>query len=396
MTDTIEAVATQSLLPTYARYPMALVKGEGSWLWDDKGNKYLDFMSGIAVTNLGHAPKRIKEALVKQLDELWHVSNLFQIPNQAEAAKLLTDNSCGDAVFFCNSGAEANEAAIKLARRYQQLVAKNGRYEIITFEQSFHGRTLATLTATGQAKVKEGFAPLPEGFKTIPYNDIEALKAAISGVTAAVMLELVQAEGGVHPANADYIRQVAELCEREGILLVVDEIQTGIGRTGKLFAYEHYGIQPDIFTLAKGLGSGFPVGAMVAKEKLREGFTAGSHGSTFGGTPIATAVVKATLETIVGDELPARAAEQSVYLMEQLRNKLASASFVKEVRGLGLIVGIECEGPVANVLTEAQNRGLLVIAAGPNVIRLLPNLLVTSEEIDIAVSILAELLEAAK
>jgi len=396
MTDTIEAAATQSLLPTYARYPMALVKGEGSWLWDDKGNKYLDFMSGIAVTNLGHAPKRIKEALVKQLDELWHVSNLFQIPNQAEAAKLLTDNSCGDAVFFCNSGAEANEAAIKLARRYQQLVAKNGRYEIITFEQSFHGRTLATLTATGQAKVKEGFAPLPEGFKTIPYNDIEALKAAISGVTAAVMLELVQAEGGVHPANADYIRQVAELCEREGILLVVDEIQTGIGRTGKLFAYEHYGIQPDIFTLAKGLGSGFPVGAMVAKEKLREGFTAGSHGSTFGGTPIATAVVKATLETIVGDELPARAAEQSVYLMEQLRNKLASASFVKEVRGLGLIVGIECEGPVANVLTEAQNRGLLVIAAGPNVVRLLPNLLVTSEEIDLAVSILAELLEAAK
>jgi acetylornithine/N-succinyldiaminopimelate aminotransferase len=396
MADTIEAAATQSLLPTYARYPMALVKGEGSWLWDDKGNKYLDFMSGIAVTNLGHAPKRIKEALVKQLDELWHVSNLFQIPNQAEAAKLLTDNSCGDAVFFCNSGAEANEAAIKLARRYQQLVAKNGRYEIITFEQSFHGRTLATLTATGQAKVKEGFAPLPEGFKTIPYNDIEALKAAISGVTAAVMLELVQAEGGVHPANADYIRQVAELCEREGILLVVDEIQTGIGRTGKLFAYEHYGIQPDIFTLAKGLGSGFPVGAMVAKEKLREGFTAGSHGSTFGGTPIATAVVKATLETIVGDELPARAAEQSVYLMEQLRNKLASASFVKEVRGLGLIVGIECEGPVANVLTEAQNRGLLVIAAGPNVVRLLPNLLVTSEEIDLAVSILAELLEAAK
>ncbi|QNK58390.1 acetylornithine transaminase [Paenibacillus sp. PAMC21692] len=396
MADTIEAAAAQSLLPTYARYPMALVKGEGSWLWDDKGNKYLDFMSGIAVTNLGHAPKRIKEALVKQLDELWHVSNLFQIPNQAEAAKLLTDNSCGDAVFFCNSGAEANEAAIKLARRYQQLVAKNGRYEIITFEQSFHGRTLATLTATGQAKVKEGFAPLPEGFKTIPYNDIEALKAAISGVTAAVMLELVQAEGGVHPANADYIRQVAELCEREGILLVVDEIQTGIGRTGKLFAYEHYGIQPDIFTLAKGLGSGFPVGAMVAKEKLREGFTAGSHGSTFGGTPIATAVVKATLETIVGDKLPARAAEQGAYLMEQLREKLAGVSFVKDVRGLGLIIGIECAGPVANVLTEAQNRGLLVIAAGPNVVRLLPNLLVTNEEVDLAVSILAELLGAAQ
>jgi acetylornithine aminotransferase len=395
MTDTTTAAASQSLLPTYARYPLALVKGEGSWLWDDKGNKYLDFMSGIAVTNLGHAPKRIKEALVKQLDELWHVSNLFQIPNQAEAAKLLTDNSAGDAVFFCNSGAEANEAAIKLARRYQQLVAKNGRYEIITFEQSFHGRTLATLTATGQAKVKEGFAPLPEGFKTVPYNNIDALKEAVSGVTAAVMLELVQAEGGVYPADAEYIRQVAELCEREGILLVIDEIQTGIGRTGKLFAYEHYGIEPDIFTLAKGLGSGFPVGAMVAKEKLREGFTAGSHGSTFGGTPIATAVVKATLETIVGDGLPARAAEQGAYLMGQLREKLANAPFVKEVRGLGLIIGIECAGPVSSVLTEAQTKGLLVISAGPNVVRLLPNLLVTNEEIDEAVSILAELLRAA-
>ncbi|MDF2836995.1 MAG: acetylornithine and succinylornithine aminotransferase, partial [Paenibacillus sp.] len=330
-----------------------------------------------------------------QLDELWHVSNLFQIPNQADAAKLLTDNSTGDAVFFCNSGAEANEAAIKLARRYQQLVAKSGRYEIITFEQSFHGRTLATLTATGQAKVKEGFAPLPEGFRTIPYNNIEALKEAISGVTAAIMLELVQAEGGVHPANAEYIKQIADLCEREGILLIIDEIQTGIGRTGKLFAYEHYGIEPDIFTLAKGLGSGFPVGAMVAKEKLREGFTAGSHGSTFGGTPIATAVVKATLETIVGDGLPARAAEQGAYLMGQLREKLANAPFVKEVRGLGLLIGIECEGPVSNVLTEAQNKGLLVISAGPNVVRLLPNLLVTNKEIDEAVSILTELLRAA-
>lgn len=386
--------AADSLLPTYARFPLTLVKGEGSWLWDDKGKRYLDFMSGIAVTNLGHAPQRVKEALVKQLDELWHVSNLFQIPNQIEAAQLLTGNSCGDAVFFCNSGAEANEAAIKLARRYQQLVQGNGRHEIITFEQSFHGRTLATLTATGQAKVKEGFAPLPEGFRTIALNDITALEAAVSDKTAAVMLELVQAEGGVHPVDADYIRQVKALCEREGILLIVDEIQTGIGRTGKLFAYEHFGIEPDIFTLAKGLGSGFPVGAMVAKERLREGFTAGSHGSTFGGTPIATAAVKATLETIVGDKLPERAAESGRYLMERLRAELANASFVKEVRGLGLLIGIECAGPVAGILAEAQERGLLVLSAGPNVVRLLPNLLVTREEMDQAVSILAELLQA--
>lgn len=388
------ASADQSLFPTYARYPLALVKGDGSWLWDDQGKKYLDFMSGIAVTNLGHAPKQIKEALIKQLDELWHVSNLFHIPNQAEAAKLITDNSCADAVFFCNSGAEANEAAIKLARRYNQKVLNNGRYEIITFEQSFHGRTLATLTATGQAKVKEGFLPLPEGFKTIPLNDLAALKAAVSDQTAAVMLEMVQAEGGIHPVDAAYLKELVALCEKEGILLIVDEIQTGMGRTGKLFAYEHFGIEPDIFTMAKGLGSGFPVGAMGAKEKLREGFSAGSHGSTFGGTPIATAVVKATLETIVGEELSARAAQQGEYLMAQLREKLEGNAFVHEVRGLGLLVGIECAEPIAGILNEAQERGLIVISAGPNVIRLLPNLLVTNEEIDTAVAIIADLLDA--
>ena len=395
-TKATAAAAEESLLPTYARYPISLVKGEGSWLWDDQGNRYLDFMSGIAVTNLGHAPRQIKEALVKQLDELWHVSNLFRIPNQEEAAQLITANSSGDAVFFCNSGAEANEAAIKMARRYQQKVLNNGRYEIITFENSFHGRTLATLTATGQEKVKEGFAPLPEGFRYIPINDIGALEAAISDTTAAVMLGMIQAEGGIHPADPAFVHALVKLCDKHGILLIVDEIQTGMGRTGKLFAYEHYGIEPDIFTLAKGLGSGFPVGAAVAKEKLREAFGPGSHGSTFGGTPIATAVVKATVETIVGEQLPERAAASGEYLMNQLSSKLAGNPFVKEVRGKGLIVGIECAEPVAAILTAAQERGLLVISAGPSVIRLLPNLLVTNEEIDIAVGILTELLSEAK
>lgn len=395
-TKAAAASAEESLLPTYARYPISLVKGEGSWLWDDKGKRYLDFMSGIAVTNLGHAPRQIKEALVKQLDELWHVSNLFRIPNQEEAAQLITANSSGDAVFFCNSGAEANEAAIKMARRYQQKVLNNGRYEIITFENSFHGRTLATLTATGQEKVKEGFAPLPEGFHYIPINDIGALEAAISDKTAAVMLEMIQAEGGIHPADPAFVHALVKLCDKHGILLIVDEIQTGMGRTGKLFAYEHYGIEPDIFTLAKGLGSGFPVGAAVAKEKLREAFGPGSHGSTFGGTPIATAVVKATVETIVGEQLPERAAASGEYLINQLSSKLAGNPFVKEVRGKGLIVGIECVEPVAAILTAAQERGLLVISAGPSVIRLLPNLLVTNEEIDTAVDILTELLSEAK
>ncbi|WP_308636631.1 acetylornithine transaminase [Paenibacillus silvisoli] len=383
--------AVSSLFPTYARYPIALVKGEGSWLWDDKGNKYLDFMCGLAVTNLGHAPKQVKDALVKQLDELWHVSNLFHIPNQEAAAKLLTDNSHAEAVFFCNSGAEANEAAIKLARRYHQKVKGNGRNEIITFAQSFHGRTLATLTATGQEKVKEGFGPLPEGFRYIPLHDIEALEAAISDKTAAIMIEMIQAEGGVIPVEPAFVQHIAKLCKEQGLLLIIDEIQTGMGRTGKLFAFEHYGIEPDIFTLAKGLGSGFPVGAMLAKGELIEGFTAGSHGSTFGGTPIATAVVKATIETLLSEKAADRAAESGEYLIAQLSEKLAGNPFVKEIRGKGLMVGIVCSGPVANIITEGQKRGLLVVTAGPDVVRLLPSLLVSKEEIDQAVSILTSI-----
>lgn len=381
--------AGSSLFPTYARYPITLVKGEGSRLWDDQGKRYLDFMSGIAVTNLGHAPQRIKEALVKQLDELWHVSNLFRIPNQEDAARLLTDNSCAEAVFFCNSGAEANEAAIKLARRYHQYVAKTGRYEIITFAQSFHGRTLATLTATGQEKVKEGFGPLPEGFRYVPLHDIGALESAISDKTAAIMLETVQAEGGVIPVDPAFLAHISKLCKQHGLLLIIDEIQTGMGRTGKLFSFEHYDIEPDIFTLAKGLGSGFPVGAMLAKGDVVQAFTPGSHGSTFGGTPIATAAVKATIETIVGDKLPERAAEMGDYLMAQLKEKLSGHPLVQDIRGKGLLVGIVCTEPVAPLIAEGQKRGLLVITAGPNVIRLLPNLLVTREEIDEAVSLLA-------
>jgi acetylornithine aminotransferase len=380
-----------SLFPTYARYPLTLVKGQGSWLWDDKGNKYLDFMSGLAVTNLGHSPQRVKEALVKQLDELWHVSNLFHIPNQEDAAKLLTDHSHAEAVFFCNSGAEANEAAIKLARRYNQKVLNNGRNEIITFDKSFHGRTLATLTATGQEKVKEGFGPLPEGFRYIPL-DAKALEAAITDKTAAVMLEVVQAEGGVYPVEPALVQEIARLCEQNGILLIIDEIQTGMGRTGKLFGFQHYGIEPDIFTLAKGIGSGFPVGAMLAKGKLREAFNAGSHGSTFGGTPIAMAAVKATVEIIAGERVYEQAAEAGEYLTAQLREKLAGNPFVKQIRGLGLLIGIECVEPVNDLITEARERGLLVITAGPNVIRLLPNLLVTHEEIDQAVSLLTTIL----
>lgn len=381
-----------SLFQNYARYPISLVKGQGSWLWDDKGNKYLDFMCGIAVTNLGHAPKKVTEKLKAQLDELWHVSNLFHIPNQEKAASLLTANSCADAVFFCNSGAEANEAAIKLARRYHQKVKGSGRFEIITFHQSFHGRTLATLTATGQDKVKDGFLPLPAGFKSVPLHDLDALKAAIGPDTAAIMIEMVLAEGGVLVVQPDFLKAVKALCEQHGLLLIFDEVQTGMGRTGKLFAYEHYGIEPDIFTLAKGIASGFPAGAMLGKGYLKDAFTPGSHGSTFGGTPIATAAMIATIETILEDQLPQRAADMGEYLIQQLNEKVAVHPFVNEVRGLGLLIGIECKEPVNDIVLEGQKRGLLFVTAGPNVIRLLPNLYISKEEIDQAVGMIAELI----
>lgn len=387
------AQTESSLFQTYARYPISLVKGKGSWLWDDQGNRYLDFMCGLAVTSLGHAPEKVGAKLKAQIDELWHVSNLFQIPGQEKAAALLTANTCADAVFFCNSGAEANEAAIKLARRYHQKVKGTGRYEVITFAQSFHGRTLATLTATGQDKVKEGFLPLPAGFVTVPLHDTAALEAAIGPNTAAIMLEMVQAEGGVHQVKPDFVHHVRKLCEEHGLLLIVDEVQTGMGRTGKLFAHEHYGIEPDIFTVAKGIGSGFPVGAMLGKGYLKDAFTAGSHATTFGGTPLASSVVIATIETMLEDHLPERAAEMGEYLMNSLRERLAGNSFVKEVRGMGLLVGIECAEAVGDIVLAGQKRGILFVSAGPNVIRLLPNLYVSKEEIDQAVSLVATLIE---
>ncbi|CAH8248914.1 acetylornithine transaminase [Paenibacillus melissococcoides] len=385
---------TPSLLPTYARYPITLVKGSGSRLWDDRGNAYLDFMSGIAVANLGHVPERVKARVQEQLDTLWHVSNLFRIPQQEQAAEWLTNHTCADAVFFCNSGAEANEAAIKLARRYHAKVAKNGRCEIITFQQSFHGRTLATLTATGQDKVKDGFHPLPEGFRYAPFNDIDSLRAAVNEKTAAIMLEIVQAEGGVHTIKAAFAQEVAKLCAEHGLLLIIDEVQTGMGRTGALFAHEHYGLEPDIFTVAKGLGSGFPVGAMLAKEHLREAFGPGSHGSTFGGNPLAMSAVIGTMETMIEEKVAQRAGERGAYLLNSLKVKLSDVPVVKDVRGLGLIIGIECSEPAADIVEAARAAGLLVITAGPNVVRLLPNLLVTTEEIDEAVSILHQVLEA--
>jgi acetylornithine/N-succinyldiaminopimelate aminotransferase len=369
-------------MATYSRFPVTLVKGKGSYVWDDQGKKFLDFTSGIATCNLGHVPEPVKEKLEEQLQNLWHCSNLYNIPNQQQLAALLTANSCGDQVFFCNSGAEANEAAIKLARRYANKVKGSSSSEVVTFQQSFHGRTLATLTATGQEKIQNGFAPLLPGFSYLPYNNVEALDQLITLKPAAVLLELVQGEGGVIPANQEWVTKLAQICKDNDILLMVDEIQTGIGRTGTLFAYEQYSIEPDVISIAKGLGSGFPIGAIIAKEEAAKGFEPGSHGSTFGGNPLATAAGLATVTHIIESNLLEYVKEMVEYLDEQLQILNKKYSFINEIRGKGLLKGLVVETNALDIVQKAISNQLLILTAGPNVVRILPPLNVTKEEIN--------------
>ncbi len=370
------------VMATYSRFPITLVKGKGSYVWDDKGEKFLDFTSGIATCNLGHVPDAVKDKVEEQLQNLWHCSNLYNIPNQQELAALLTANSCGDQVFFCNSGAEANEAAIKLARRYAQKVKGTDSFEVITFEQSFHGRTLATLSATGQEKIQQGFAPLVKGFSYLPFNDIEALNQLKTLQPAAILLELVQGEGGVIPANPEWIKKIAEICQEKDILLMVDEIQTGIGRTGTLFAYEQYGIEPDVISIAKGLGSGFPIGAIIAKEKAAKAFEPGTHGSTFGGNPLATAAGVATVSHIIETNLLQHVNEITLYLDEQLATFKQKYTFIEDIRGKGLLKGIVVGDKAPQIVQKAIDNQLLILTAGPNVVRILPPLTVSKEEIN--------------
>ncbi|MDR4945739.1 acetylornithine transaminase [Neobacillus cucumis] len=373
---------TTPVMATYGRFPVTLVKGKGSYVWDDQGNQYLDFTSGIATCNLGHVPDPVKEKLEEQLQNLWHCSNLYNIPNQQKLAALLTENSCGDQVFFCNSGAEANEAAIKLARRYANKVKGNRSSEIVTFQQSFHGRTLGTLAATGQEKIQHGFAPLMPGFSYLPYNDEAALEQLCSLKPAAVLLELVQGEGGVIPASKEWVTKLAQICKENEILLMVDEIQTGIGRTGTLFAYEQYSIEPDVISIAKGLGSGFPIGAIIAKEEAAKGFEPGSHGSTFGGNPLATAAGLATVTHIIESNLLGDVKETVDYLNQQLHALKEKYSFIKDVRGKGLLKGLVVEINALEIVQKAITNQLLILTAGPNVVRILPPLTVTKEEIN--------------
>jgi len=373
------------LFPTYPSGMIHPIKGEGSWLWDEKGNTYLDFTSGIGVLQLGHGPQGVKQKIIDQLERVWHTSNLFEIEPQIHLAQKLTEISGMDRVFFANSGAEANEAAIKLARRYQQTVKKQDRYEIITFKQSFHGRTLATLTATGQEKVKEGFQPLPMGFVTVPYGDLESLKEAITSKTAAILLEVIQGEGGIHLAEVEWLVEVERIANEQDILLMIDEVQTGMGRTGKWFGFQHYPIQPDVITIAKGLGSGFPIGAMLAKEKYKEAFSIGSHGSTFGGNYLVTTAGLATIETMENQQILEAVNRHGQYLIDQLKKEMSQYQGFKEIRGKGLMIGMEWDRPVAEVIPIAKEQGLLLLTAGTHVVRLLPPLNVTKSEIDLAI-----------
>lgn len=381
-----------SLFPNYSRHDVFFVKGEGTMLWDDTGKTYLDFGSGIGVANLGHHHTALIHALTQQINQLWHVSNLFTIPQQDETAALLCRYSGHGAVFFCNSGAEANEAAIKLARKWALGNKNVAAPEIITFDGSFHGRTIATLTATGQEKVKAGFDPLPSGFITVPFEDIDAVKQATSPQTAAILLELVKGEGGVVPASYSFVQELADWCRTNDILLMVDEVQTGVGRTGKWFAFQHYDIQPDVITLAKGLGNGFPVGALLAKEELKPIFSFGSHGTTFGGNPLAMTVAKTVLTEIAREDLLERVKEKGSYFMELLRIELSDNENVVAIRGLGLMVGIELSKSVAPVIKQLLKEGLVTLPAGEKVLRLLPPLIVTYEQLNQAVELIKKAL----
>ena len=376
------------IMKTYGRYPIVPARGEGCRLWDVDGKEYLDFLGGVAVNNLGHCHPKVVAALQKQAAELIHCSNYYQIPQQIELAELLCNHSFADKAFFCNSGAEANEAAIKLARKYSRDTYGPERYEIITAADSFHGRTMATVSATGQEKVQRFFDPLLHGFKHVPFNDVAALEAAVTPTTCAIMLEPIQGEGGINMPSPGYFEAVREICDRHGLLLIFDEVQVGMGRTGKLFAYEHFGVTPDIMTLAKALAGGAPIGTMLAKDKFAVAFVPGTHGSTFGGNPLVCAAAIATIRTILEDGLLNRCEEIGEYLTGELETLGKKYSFVKEVRGVGLMIGMALDIPAGDIVKKGHSRGVLLNVTHDTVLRFVPALIVTKQEINAMIAIL--------
>jgi acetylornithine/N-succinyldiaminopimelate aminotransferase len=375
--------AATHLLPVFARADLGFERGEGSWLFATNGERYLDFTSGVAVNALGHAHPHLVKALQEQATKLWHMSNLFQSPDGERLAVRLCDESFADFVFFCNSGAEAMECVIKVMRRYHAGKGHPERYRIITFEGAFHGRTLATLAATGSAKYLEGFGPPMDGFDQVPHGDLEAVKKAIGPQTAGILIEPIQGEGGVRSAPPAFYRSLRQLCDEHGLLLAFDEVQTGMGRTGDLFAHRRLGVTPDVMSLAKALGGGFPIGACLATAEAASGMTPGSHGSTFGGNPLAISAANAVLDVMLKPGFFDRVQKMSLLLKQKLAAVIdRHPEIVSEVRGEGLLIGIKAVVPSGDLVTALRNEKLLTVGAGDNVVRFLPPLVVTEAEIE--------------
>ena len=377
------------ILPSYSRASLRFIEGNGSWLTSDKGNKYLDMGAGIAVNSLGHAHLELVKVLKDQADKLWHTSNLYNIQNQEKLAKKLVNATFADTVFFTNSGTESMECAVKMARKYHH---KNGEIErngIITFCDSFHGRSLGMISAAGSTKLTEGFGPILPGFKQVQFNNYDSVVDNINTNTAAILIEPIQGEGGIIPSDITFLKDIRKLCDEHGILLIFDEIQCGVGRTGKLFAYQNYGIIPDIMAIAKGIGGGFPLGACLATENAAKGMTAGTHGSTYGGNPLACAVGNAVLEIIDNEKFLKEVNQKSLIITQKLGYLLDEhPEIFEEVRGMGLMIGIKCKIPNIDVVNAGYNEGILTVPGGQNVIRLLPPLNITNNEIETAIQML--------
>jgi predicted acetylornithine/succinylornithine family transaminase len=388
--QTLMMLSEQYVAHTYARYPVVLVRGKGTRVWDQEGEEYLDFVSGLAVCNLGHCHPRVVKTIQGQAEKLIHVSNFYYIEPQIQLASLLCKHSFADKVFFCNSGAEANEGALKLARKFAKEKTGKDRYEIITMERSFHGRTMATLTATGQEKFHKGYEPLMPGFRHVPFNNIGAVRKAIDPKTCAVMVEPIQGEGGVNCPSEGYLKALREICDENNLLLIFDVVQVGMGRTGKLFAYEHEGIEPDILTLAKSLAGGVPIGALLIKKGIADSFKPGDHASTFGGNPLASAAGVAALTAILEEGMLENCRKMGDYFLSELDSMKNRFPFIKEVRGKGLILGMELNIDGSSIVKEMLQKRVLINCTMGNVLRFLPPLIVTQEEIDQVVTALEE------
>ena len=392
ITSDILADSQKYLMNTYNRQPIVLVKGRGTRVYDSDGREYLDFVGGVAVNNLGHCPSRVVVALQKQAQRLMHVSNHFHIEPQVNLARMLVNNSFADKAFLCNTGTEAIEAAIKLARRYSREVLKQDRYEFITMRGSFHGRTFGALSATAQEKLHKGFEPILPGFRYVPFNDIAQVEIAVNERTCAVLVEPILGEGGVVVPTRGYLKALRKLCDKHGLLLVLDEIQTGMGRTGRLFAYEHEGITPDVVALAKGLGAGMPIGCLLATDKVAQAFTPGSHGTTFGGNPLACAAAIAAMEALLEDNIIIQSVEElGKYFVDGLEDLRGKYPFIKQVRGKGLLVGLELDFDGREIVAACLREGFLINCTADTVLRFMPPLIITREEIDALVNTLDDI-----